>query len=115
MEAGSDQLRRAIGSKYTDATANYDHRDLNRRYYYQALAERILPQCRRILLDSQKRKLYDEQCRLHRANDPRALSYVAFRAALKNPEALRDGIAPENLPSLENDAELSPPLQEEVK
>jgi hypothetical protein len=103
MDTAGDILRRTIGAKYTEARANCDHRDLDRRHYYQALSERILPQCRRILLDEQKRALYDEQCRLHRAGDPRALGYVAFQTMLKHPEAL-EGKDPSNgsLPALQN-------------
>ncbi len=79
-----DELRRKIGATYAEASANCDHRDLNRRHYFQTMVERVLPQCRRVLLDPDLRAAYDAQTQLHRANDPRALDYVTFMASLQN-------------------------------
>ena len=82
-EADEDSIRRRIGKAYADASANSEHRDLARRQYYQALVERVLPQCRRVMLDAQWRERYDEQHRLHRANDGAAQNYVEFIASMR--------------------------------
>src|SRR5699024_10795146 len=67
---------------YAHAGANRDHRDLRRRFYYQRLQEKVLPEARRVLLDPEARLSYDEQWALHHAGDPAATSYEQFLAAL---------------------------------
>ena len=83
-DTDKDELRRKIGATYAEASANCDHRDLNRRHYFQTMVERVLPQCRRVLLDPDLRAAYDEQSQLHRNGDPNALDYVTFMASLQN-------------------------------
>lgn len=78
----AETLRKRIGACYAEASANCDHRDLQRRLYYQAMVERVLPQCRRILLNVTTRAAYDEQHALHQHHSPEALDYVSFMAAL---------------------------------
>ena len=83
LEADEDSIRRRIGKVYADAASNSDHRNLARREYYQALVERVLPQCRRVMLDSQWRASYDEQHRLHREKSGAAQNYVEFIASMR--------------------------------
>jgi hypothetical protein len=82
-DVDKDTLRRKIGETYAEASANCDHRDINRRHYFQTMVERVLPQCRRVLLDPALRARYDEQNRLHQHKDPSALDYVTFMASLQ--------------------------------
>ncbi len=77
-DAEPDLLRRRIREAYMEAMANSDHRNMERRMHYQAMMERVLPQCRRILLDEQLRAGYDRQSGLHRAGDAHAMEYAAF-------------------------------------
>ena len=83
LEADEDSIRRRIGKVYAEAASNSDHRNLARREYYQALVERVLPQCRRVMLDSQWRASYDEQHRLHREKSGAAQPYVEFIASMR--------------------------------
>ncbi|HEX9998314.1 MAG TPA: hypothetical protein VGB45_14335, partial [Abditibacterium sp.] len=83
--ADEDTLRKRIGKVYSEAAANSDHRDLARRHYFQALVERVLPQCRRVLLDPEWRAKYDRQHILHSIGDPSAQNYVAFIASMRGP------------------------------
>lgn len=82
--ADAEALRLSINALYAHAGANRDHRDLRRRFYYQMLQEKVLPEARRVLLDENARQAYDEQWSLHLANDPTAVSYERFLAALPN-------------------------------
>lgn len=52
------ELRDRIQSLYSEAQANRDHRNLNKRRDYQSLLE-YLPQARTALLDADKRAAYD--------------------------------------------------------
>ncbi|MDF2440913.1 MAG: hypothetical protein JWN98_1897, partial [Abditibacteriota bacterium] len=92
-DADKETVRKTIGASYADASANADHRDLQRRHYFQTMVERVLPQCRRVLLDPDLRAAYDAQNARHRAGDEGALDYVSFMAALQsgNLAALTDG------------------------
>jgi hypothetical protein len=78
QNADEDTLRVRIREAYLEATANSDHRNMERRIHFQTMAERIVPQCRRILLDAQLRSEYDMQLELHRKNAPSALDYTEF-------------------------------------
>ncbi len=84
FNADSELLRRAISAAYAKASALCDHRDLNTRFANQTLIERVLPQCRRILLDSTLRRAYDQQWQLHREGNEMAQSYQAFLAEVKH-------------------------------
>lgn len=83
-DAGPELLRQRIRESYMEATANSDHRNMERRLHYQAMMERILPQCRRILLDDGLRAAYDRQSALHRDGDARAMEYAVFVNTLGN-------------------------------
>lgn len=80
-------VRKRIGEAYSEATANIDHRDLNRRHYFQTMVEQVLPQCRRVLLDPTLRSRYDEENARHAAGDASALDYVSFMASLQGASA----------------------------
>jgi len=90
VNASEDQLRKRIGKAYAEASANSDHRDLAKRHYYQALVERVLPQCRRVLLDPEWRAKYDRQHILHSINDPSAQDYVTFIASARGTDTRSD-------------------------
>ena len=81
--ADEDSIRRRIGKVYAEAASNSDHRNLARREYYQSLVERVLPQCRRVMLDPEWRARYDEQHRLHRENNSGAQDYIEFIASMR--------------------------------
>ncbi len=81
-EAGTEALRLSINALYAHAGANRDHRDIRRRFYYQMLQEKVLPEARRILLDESARRSYDEQWQIHASNLPGAISYEHFLGAL---------------------------------
>ena len=81
--ADEDTIRRRIGKAYAEASANSEHRNATRREYYRSLVERVLPQCRRVLLDSEWRSRYDHQHLLHREKDGAAQSYVEFIGSMR--------------------------------
>ncbi len=84
ISADEDSIRRRIGKVYADAASNTEHRNATRRDYYRSLLERVLPQCRRVLLDSEWRARYDHQHFLHREKDGAAQSYVAFIGSMRS-------------------------------
>jgi len=51
-------VRARVGELYNEALANAEHRDLRKRRHYDRMLE-LLPRCYDILLDEQKRALYD--------------------------------------------------------
>jgi FKBP-type peptidyl-prolyl cis-trans isomerase len=77
-DADNELLRLRIRESYIEATANSDHRNMDRRIHYQSMVERILPQCRRILLNPEGRAAYDHQTDLHRQGLPGAMDYASF-------------------------------------
>jgi hypothetical protein len=77
-DADDDLLRLRIRESYIEATANSDHRNMERRIHYQSMVERILPQCRRILLNPEGRAAYDHQTALHHQGLPGAMDYASF-------------------------------------
>jgi hypothetical protein len=100
VSADEDTIRKRIGKVYSEAAANSDHRDLSRRHYFQALVERVLPQCRRVLLDPEWRAKYDRQHILHSRNDPSAQDYVAFIASMRGGNdftATDDNVLPQRM------------------
>lgn len=58
-DADAEELRGKIQALYSYATANRDHRNLNRRREFQALLE-LMPAARIALLEPPKRERYDE-------------------------------------------------------
>ncbi len=61
QEATTTALRRRINDLYTEAQSNRDHRNPTKRRRYEALCE-LLPYCRIVLLDPDKRVRYDRYC-----------------------------------------------------
>ena len=82
-EADSKTLRRQINLLYDRADSNNDHRELKKRFYFQLLSHKVLPQCRRILLDATAREAYDEQRQLHVLGASDALTYTQFMGRLR--------------------------------
>lgn len=107
VNADEDTIRKRIGKVYAEASANSDHRDFSRRSYYQALVERVLPQCRRVLLDPEWRAKYDRQHILHGIGDPSAQDYVSFIASMRGGEAALAG-------AVNPDANLPQRVQDEI-
>ncbi len=77
-QENGEMLKKAINTLYERANEFADHRDLSKRFYSQVLREKVLPQCRRILLDPALRTAYDEQLRLHQEGSTSAVSYTEF-------------------------------------
>lgn len=86
VDADEATIRRRIGRVYTDASANAEHRDLQKRMWYQSLCEQVLPQARRVLLDAGWRAKYDRQHILHSIGDSSAQPFVAFIASMRGGE-----------------------------
>ncbi len=57
-EATTTAVRRRINELYSESQSNRDHRNPTKRRYYEGLCE-VLPTCREILLDPDKRARYD--------------------------------------------------------
>ena len=101
INADEDTIRRRIGKVYADAASNSEHRNAMRRDYYRSLVERVLPQCRRVLLDSEWRARYDHQHFLHREKDGAAQSYVEFIGSMRRES--NSGLNEALLPQREQD------------
>ena len=108
VDADETTLRRRIGRVYADASANAEHRDLQKRMWYQSLIEHVLPQARRVLLDAAWRAKYDRQHILHSIGDPSAQPYVAFIASMRGGEISNTpGSDPTQLPARMQDEVLA--------
>ena len=73
-----EKVKKAINALYERANEFADHRDLSKRFYSQVLREKVLPQCRRILLDPTLRTAYDQQLLLHQQGSASAVSFTEF-------------------------------------
>ena len=82
-DADAKTLRRQINLLYDRANQNNDHRELKKRFYFQLVNQKVLPQCRRILLDEAAREAYDTQWQLHFLGASDALSYPQFIGRLR--------------------------------
>lgn len=96
-------IRRAIARVYTDASANAEHRDLQKRAWYRSLCEGVLPQARRVLLDKTVRTQYDRQHDLHARGDIQAQPFVAFVASMHDTAQAAPDSDTNQLPSLRQD------------
>lgn len=87
-----------------------DHRDLSVRFYNQVLTQKVLPACRRILLNPEMRDLYDTQLRLHREGAPDAVSYHTFVVDITHTKSscLLDANELSILPSVDGNASHAP-------
>lgn len=100
FDASPEQLRARLREVYLEATANADHRHVERRLHYQMMGQRIVPQARRILLEERARRAYNRQLMLHRNNDPAAVPYTRFVTQLAAFEAEEDTVRPlDNAPN----------------
>ena len=79
-DAPESDLRDRIQALYSEAQANRDHRNLNKRRDYQTLLE-YLPQARTALLDPDKRALYDDYAAAARAGSA-PQPFATFMAGL---------------------------------
>lgn len=109
-ELDDKELRRIIGERYQQASNKMDHRDLSVRFYNQVLTQKVLPACRRILLNPEMRTLYDEQLRLHRNGATDAISYHKFvvEVTLTKSTCLLDSNELSILPSIDGESAHSP-------
>lgn len=64
VEATTTALRRKINDLYQEAQSNRDHRNPTKRRRYEALCD-LLPYCRIVLLDPDKRARYDRYREQH--------------------------------------------------
>jgi len=101
--ADETAIRRGIARVYTDASANAEHRDLQKRAWYRSLCEQVLPQARRVLLDKAVRAHYDRQHELHARGDAGAQPFVAFVAAMHDTAGAAPDSDTNQLPSLKQD------------
>jgi len=118
-DSDSETLRKRIREAYSEAIANSDHRIIERRIHFQTMSERVIPQCRRILLDPDLRARYDHQRALHQNGDPGAQGYDAFLAGINvAPDKIfGDGEIPEQEPMLSSSGSSSDspaPFPEEI-
>jgi DNA-dependent RNA polymerase auxiliary subunit epsilon len=79
-DADEGEIRDRIQSLYSEAQANRDHRNLNKRRDYQTLLE-YLPNARTALLDPAKRALYDDYADQARDGAPPS-PFSSFMAGL---------------------------------
>lgn len=84
-DADEETLRSKIGAVYNLASANRDHRNLNKRREFQALLE-LLPVARTALLEAPKRARYDAYLTAAR-NDEAATDFETFMNNLLGNEA----------------------------
>lgn len=87
-DAPEAMVRKRLSTLYSEAIANYNHRDRARRDYCQILGQQTIPQGRRVLLDPHFRQAYDHQNALHQAGDPDALDYKTFLTTLHEAAAV---------------------------
>ncbi len=78
-DAPADEVRQRVNALYSEAQANRDHRNLNKRRDYQTLLE-LLPQARTALLETDKRQRYDDFAAQERSGT--AGDFSSFIAAL---------------------------------
>jgi DnaJ-class molecular chaperone len=76
----SSDLQERIQTLYSEAQANRDHRNLNKRRDYQTLLE-YLPKARTVLLDPPKRAAYDNYAAQARGGSA-STSFASFLAQL---------------------------------
>ena len=76
-ESNSETLRSKIGDIYNLASANRDHRNLNKRREFQTLLE-LLPAARAALLEEPKRARYDDYLAASRRGDADMVEFEDF-------------------------------------
>jgi curved DNA-binding protein CbpA len=76
----TDEIRSRINTLYSEAQANRDHRNLNKRREYQTLLE-YLPQARTALLEEDKRAQYDQYA-AQAASGSTTVDFNAFMGGL---------------------------------
>jgi hypothetical protein len=90
QSSDDDDIRERINALYSEAQANRDHRNLNKRRDFELLLE-LLPFARTVLLDPSKRGRYDSY-----ANDARAgLAAVDFETFMNTLTGKADSDAEE--------------------
>ena len=88
-DANGETLRSKIGAIYNYASANRDHRNLNKRREFQALLE-LLPAARTALLDDPKRARYDAYLAASRAGVAETDFETFMNDLLGNTESAED-------------------------
>ncbi len=88
--ASAGELQERIQDLYSEAQANRDHRNLNKRRDYQTLLE-YLPQARIVLPDPAKRALYDDYAAQARAGSA-PLDFSTFIGQLSGQVAGEDDV-----------------------
>ena len=93
-DADEETIRRRINEMFLEAQRNFDHRNFRRRFFYQELFEVHLPQARFHLLDSKRRKDYNNSLKLRVL--PAATNTLSEQSSLDSLPSLRDA-KPANL------------------
>ena len=88
-DAEGETLRSKIGAIYNYASANRDHRNLNKRREFQALLE-LLPAARTALLEEPKRARYDAYLAAARAGETETDFETFMNDLLGNTESAAD-------------------------
>ncbi len=68
LSSTGSELRKAIGALYLEAQKNLDHRDRQKKLFFQQMYEVHLPRARYVLLDDKRRLEYDAHTRTFRAD-----------------------------------------------
>jgi hypothetical protein len=102
-DATTTHLRRVINELYSEAQSNRDHRNVQKRRRYEAMCE-LLPYCRIVLLDPDKRARYDRYRQQVAAGAAEVLDFEDLMNELVSSEG-ESGDTHEriSLPGIEND------------
>ncbi len=101
QESAPADLRKRISVMYLEAQKNQDHRNAQKRMYFQQLYEVYLPQARFLLLEPKRRTEYDQHLTVYREDQAKS---VEVEEALLADEAQTSGFkaaAPVLEPGLE--------------
>lgn len=86
VSAGSSDLRKRITEMYLEAQKNLDHRNLQKKMYFQQMYETYLPQARHILLDTKRRQEYDTYLAVYKEDQIKRASVDEVLTARENQE-----------------------------
>ncbi len=81
LQSDPKDLRKRISELYLDAQKNQDHRNPQKKIYYQQLYEIYLPQARHLLLDTKRRAEYDNFLQVYREDQDRSAQVEEVLAA----------------------------------
>ncbi len=94
-QSAPTDLRKRITEMYLEAQKNQDHRNHEKKVYYQQLYEVYLPQARHLLLDVKRRTEYDGYLEAFREDQVRTAEVEEVLAAQKDATVLQNPVAPQ--------------------